>query len=148
MSENQSQSQQQQEQENGVAVSSKPTPTAAAATTPPKMDHSSDDPEETALRQSLTQLDIQRRSMELEADTIYMELTTPPSEGVEPMGIDTPLVDADGYPRSDIDLYRARELRQRFRVLQTDHKQIEIKIQNLLTSLAALKVRSNNNNNR
>lgn len=114
--------------------------TAAAPVPAPTMDHSNDSPEETTLRQQLTQLDIQRRSMELEADTIYLELTSPPKEGVEPMGIGTPLVDNEGYPRGDIDLYRARELRQRFHVLQTDHKEIETKIQNLLQTLAALKV--------
>jgi len=104
-----------------------------------KMDQSNEDPEEASLRQSLAQADVQRRSMELEADAIYLELTTPPSEGVQPMGLDTPLIDADGYPRGDIDLYRARDLRNRFRVLQTDHKEIEAKIQNLLLKLAALK---------
>jgi hypothetical protein len=60
--------------------------------------------------------------MENEADAIYLELTSPPGEGVEPMGVDTPLVDPEGYPRGDIDVYRARTLRSRFRVLQTDHK--------------------------
>jgi 26S proteasome non-ATPase regulatory subunit 9 len=60
--------------------------------------------------------------MENEADAIYLELTSPPSNDIEPMGIDTPLVDPEGYPRADIDVYRARTLRNRFHVLQTDHK--------------------------
>ena len=37
------------------------------------------------------------------------------------MGIDTPLVDADGYPRADIDVYRARTLRGRLATIRTDH---------------------------
>jgi len=77
--------------------------------------------------------------MQHEADAIFLELTSPPSEGVEPMGIDTPLVDREGYPRGDIDIYRARTLRQRFRVLQTDHKETEQEIENLLQQLAVMK---------
>ena len=79
--------------------------------------------------------------MQHEADAIFLELTSPPSEGVEPMGIDTPLVDREGYPRGDIDIYRARTLRQRFRVLHTDHKETEQEIENLLQQLAVMKVR-------
>jgi len=84
-------------------------------------------------------LDVQRKAMENEADGIYLELTSPPNEGVEPMGVDTPLVDQGGYPRNDIDVYRARTLRNRFRVLQTDHKEIVEKIEGLLVQLASLK---------
>ena len=95
--------------------------------------------EEMSLRKSLANLDIQRKSMEQEADAIYSELTTPPEEGVEPMGLDTPLVDNDGYPRGDIDVYRARTLRGRFRTLQTDHKELVTKIETMLHQLVILK---------
>jgi 26S proteasome non-ATPase regulatory subunit 9 len=95
---------------------------------------------ETALRKMLASLDVQRKAMEHEADAIFLELTSPPSEGVEPMGMDTPLVDREGYPRADIDVYRARTQRNRFRVLKTDHKEIEGKIEGLLLQLARLKV--------
>jgi hypothetical protein len=78
--------------------------------------------EEEALRKMLATLDVQRKAMENEADAIYLELTTPLPDGVEPMGINTPLVDQEGYPRGDIDVYRARSLRNRFRIIQTDHK--------------------------
>eukprot|EP00980_Cylindrotheca_fusiformis_P024929 scaffold12738_cov81-Cylindrotheca_fusiformis.AAC.2 len=97
------------------------------------------DEAEVALRKSLARLDIQRKSIEHEADAIFSELTTPPSDDVEPMGIDTPLVDPEGYPRGDIDVYRARTLRQRFRVLQTDHKEIEGQIEGMLRQLALIK---------
>jgi hypothetical protein len=94
---------------------------------------------EAALRKMLASLDVQRKAMELEADAIFLELTSPPSEGVEPMGIDTPLVDKEGYPRADIDVYRARTQRNRFRVLKTDHKEIEGKIEGFLLQLASFK---------
>jgi len=94
---------------------------------------------EAAMRKLLATLDIQRKAMENEADAILSELTNPPSEGVEPMGLDTPLVDKEGYPRADIDVYRARTQRNRFRVLKTDHKEIEGKIEGLLLQLARLK---------
>jgi 26S proteasome non-ATPase regulatory subunit 9 len=98
--------------------------------------------EKATLRKLLTTLDFQRKAMENEANAIYLELTTPPEEGVEPMTVDTPLVDPEGYPRGDIDVYRARTLRNRFRILQTDHKEIAQKIEALLVQLAALKVGS------
>ena len=97
--------------------------------------------EEQTLRKTLAALDVQRKAMELEADAIFLELTTPPADGVEPMGIDTPLVDGEGYPRGDIDVYRARTQRGRFAVLKTDHKEIQSKIEGLLLQLARLKVR-------
>lgn len=97
------------------------------------------DDEEAALRKTLATLDVQRAALEHEADAIYLELTTPPEEGVDPMGVDTPLVDRDGYPRGDVDVYRARSLRNRFKVLQTDHKQLVGTIDDLLVRLAALK---------
>lgn len=98
------------------------------------------DGEEATLRKTLATLDVQRKAVEHEADAIYLELTTPPEQGVEPMGVDTPLVDSDGYPRGDIDVYRARSLRNRFHVLQTDHKQLVRTIDDLLVRLAAMKV--------
>jgi len=100
---------------------------------------SGDGDSETALRKMLASLDVQRKAMEHEADAIFLELTSPPSEGVEPMGLDAPLVDREGYPRADIDVYRARTQRNRFRVLKTDHKEIEGKIEGLLLQLARLK---------
>lgn len=95
---------------------------------------------EAAFRQELAVLDGKRKLMETEADAIFLELTTPPDEGVEPMGIDTPLVDQDGYPRGDIDIYRTRMQRRRFRTLKTDLKEITAKIESILVQLSAMKV--------
>ena len=55
-----------------------------------------------------------------------------------PIGIDTPLVDAEGYPRGDIDIYRARSQRKRFKEIQTDYKALEKKIDIGLAESAAL----------
>lgn len=93
-----------------------------------------------ALRKSLGNLDIQRKSLEMESEAIVSELTSRPESGGEPMGIDTPLVDAEGYPRSDIDLYRARELRQRLSIIRNDHKDLMKQIESLLAKLAFLQV--------
>jgi 26S proteasome non-ATPase regulatory subunit 9 len=97
---------------------------------------------EATLRQELAKLDIKRKTMEHEADAIFLELTTPPEEGVPPMGIDTPLVDQDGYPRGDIDIYRTRTMRGRFRTLKMDHKEISSEIENILLQLTVMKVRT------
>jgi len=91
-----------------------------------------------ATRESLQALDAQRRSLEMEADAIADELTSPPAEGVEPMGIDTPLVDDEGYPRGDVDVHRARSLRNRLACIRTDHKSLMKDIERHLLQLSAL----------
>ena len=45
------------------------------------------------------------------------------------MGVTTPLIDKDGYPRADVDVHRARVLRNRLAVITTDHKEIMKKIE-------------------
>ncbi|GBP20878.1 26S proteasome non-ATPase regulatory subunit 9 [Eumeta japonica] len=45
------------------------------------------------------------------------------------VGMQGPLVDGDGYPRSDIDVYRVRHARHRIICLQNDHKEIMKKIE-------------------
>ena len=52
------------------------------------------------------------------------------------MGIDTPLVDVDGFPRNDVDVYRARHLRRRFKEIQTDVAAIEGELECGLAGLA------------
>jgi hypothetical protein len=96
---------------------------------------------EASYRKSIGSLDMRRKALESESQVLYLELTTPPEENIPPMGIDSPLVDADGYPRGDIDIYRARTLRQRFQIIQTDHKELMKQTEHLLIKLAALKVR-------
>ena len=72
-------------------------------------------------KKSLAALNVQRQALETEAAALVSELNAPLASGGPPMGIDTPLVDADGYPRADIDVYRARTLRGRLATIKTDH---------------------------
>lgn len=96
--------------------------------------------QETEAKKALAALDIKRKALEMEADAIHAELTSQGPEGQPPMGVDTPLVDPDGYPRADIDVYRARTLRGRLSTIQTDHKALMKDIEQGLAKLAALKV--------
>jgi hypothetical protein len=59
-----------------------------------------------------------------------------------PIGINTPLVDSEGYPRSDIDVFRARTLRKRFIEIQNDHKAVQAKIERGLSELQLVVVRT------
>ena len=49
-----------------------------------------------------------------------------------------PLVDREGFPRADLDLFKVREHRQRISVLQTDHKAIMREIEQGLTKLHSM----------
>ncbi|XP_053557727.1 26S proteasome non-ATPase regulatory subunit 9 [Bombina bombina] len=53
------------------------------------------------------------------------------------IGMDGPLVDRDGYPRTDVDLYQVRTARHNIICLQNDHKAIMIDIEEALHSLHA-----------
>lgn len=81
-------------------------------------------------------LDQQRKALEYEASAIVDELTAEPEGGGRPMGVDTPLTDIDGYPRSDVDIYRARTLRHRLAEIRTDHAEIMKKIEQGLSKVA------------
>jgi hypothetical protein len=90
-------------------------------------------------RQELLLLSNQKQSLETEAEAIISELTSQqPDSNVPPMGIDTPLVDSEGYPRSDIDIYRARLLRKRLHEIRNDHKELERRIGSGLLELNVL----------
>ena len=56
------------------------------------------------------------------------------------MGIDTPLVDSEGFPRADIDVFQARTLRKRFIEIQNDYKALQKKIERGLVELQAISV--------
>jgi Nas2 N_terminal domain len=88
--------------------------------------------------QRLKALNVQRQSLEWESEAIVSELTTSDKPEVPPMGIDTPLVDSEGYPRSDIDVYRARTLRSRLVAIRNDHKTIMNQIDDQLGQLSIL----------
>ena len=92
------------------------------------------------LRHLLKTLNVQREALECESEAITSELTSrdPEQPNVPPMGIDTPLVDDEGFPRNDIDVFRARTLRNRLMVVRTDHKKLMSDIDTSLQQLAVL----------
>jgi len=71
----------------------------------------------------LLNIDKRRKALEEEAQAITDELTTS-IDGKPPMGVSTPLIDEEGYPRGDIDVYRARHLRKRLNEIRFDHSSL------------------------
>ncbi|KAG8234366.1 hypothetical protein J437_LFUL013254 [Ladona fulva] len=53
------------------------------------------------------------------------------------IGMKEPLVDSDGYPRSDVDVYQVRTARHKIICLQNDHKALMLKIEEGLHNLHA-----------
>ena len=79
-------------------------------------------------RSQLKELERQRLALEDEAAAIVSEL-----DGLG-VGLKDALVDAEGYPRADLDLYRYRVRSQRGRhaTIRTDHKALMKRIEALL----------------
>jgi Nas2 N_terminal domain len=103
------------------------------------MSMSSSDTEQVSnIRELLKSLNVQREALESESEAITSELTSrdPEQPNVPAMGIDTPLVDEEGYPRNDIDIFRARTLRNRLMIVRTDHKKLMNEIDRSLQLLA------------
>ncbi|XP_056318442.1 26S proteasome non-ATPase regulatory subunit 9 [Danio aesculapii] len=53
------------------------------------------------------------------------------------VGTDGPLVDVEGFPRADVDLYKVRTARHSISCLQNDHKAIMVEIEEALHKLHA-----------
>ncbi|XP_012709773.2 26S proteasome non-ATPase regulatory subunit 9 [Fundulus heteroclitus] len=53
------------------------------------------------------------------------------------VGVEGPLVDAEGYPRADVNLYTVRDARHNISCLQNDHKAIMAEIEDALHKLHA-----------
>ncbi|XP_076843210.1 26S proteasome non-ATPase regulatory subunit 9 [Brachyhypopomus gauderio] len=53
------------------------------------------------------------------------------------VGMQAPLVDVEGYPRSDVDLFQIRTARHSISCLQNDHKAIMVEIEDALHRLHA-----------
>jgi len=71
-----------------------------------------------------------RKAMESEMDAIIARLTRPGGPGLQGN-----LVDAEGFPRADIDIPAVRSERQRLSVLRNDHKEITDAIEKNLNIL-------------
>jgi len=103
------------------------------------------------IQHKIKALDVRRKSLELESGAITDELLAP-TYGDDgnvgaPIGIHTPLVDSEGYPRGDIDVYRARYLRHRLSVIQVDHKELMKEIERELGRLSAVSDGNGSNRN-
>lgn len=90
------------------------------------------------LRKSLKSIDEQRANMDAEMEAIVCELNSVPEGGGAPMGVDTPLVDREGYPRNDVDVFRARDLRRRLIELRNDHSSASRKMESGLAEISRL----------
>jgi 26S proteasome non-ATPase regulatory subunit 9 len=95
-------------------------------------------------RASLKKLEAKRQALEAERSAIVSELTSKGENGGPPMGIDTPLVDHEGYPRADIDVYRARTLRKRFHEIQNDQNALFLRLDEKLQQLHQLQPNAKN----
>ena len=98
------------------------------------------------IQNKIKALDVQRKSLELESGAITDELLAPTygddGDVGAPIGIHTPLVDSEGYPRGDIDVYRARHLRHRLSVIQVDYRELMKELERELSRLSAFSNRA------
>ncbi len=74
--------------------------------------------------EQLNRMLAQREILEIEADAIGNELRSPGPNGEPPAGLKDPLVDAEGYPRADVDIYRVRGQRKRLAEINTDYRKL------------------------
>ena len=86
-------------------------------------------------RALLAQLQAQKEAYETEAFAISSDLSSPGPNGEKPAGLKDPLVDAEGFPRSDIDVHATLEKRNRLAIINTDHKRLMKEIESLLGKL-------------
>nr|GLL45371.1 26S proteasome non-ATPase regulatory subunit 9 [Ipomoea trifida] len=77
----------------------------------------------TNLKAETTKLMELRSAMELEMNAIIESLCGPGGPGLSGN-----LLDSEGFPREDVDIYRVRANRQRLAVLRNDHKDVTEKI--------------------
>ena len=80
-------------------------------------------------RELILQLSIQKENLENEIKSLVEYLTAPGMPGLK-----GPLVDPEGFPRGDLDLYAIRSARQKFITLNNDHTALMNKIESQLHS--------------
>lgn len=91
-----------------------------------------------ATKTRLRQLNAQREALEIEAEAIAEELNSPGINGEPPAGVKTSLVDSEGYPRADIDIFNVKTKRNRLAIINTDHKALMKQIETELAQLHSL----------
>mmetsp|Transcript_45891 Transcript_45891/g.106691 ORF Transcript_45891/g.106691 Transcript_45891/m.106691 type:complete len:216 (+) Transcript_45891:59-706(+) len=72
----------------------------------------------------------EKDKLEAEIQTLHDFLT---EEGMP--GLEGPLVDGEGFPRPDIDVYAIRKARNRYACAQTDHQEVMKKVEQALFAL-------------
>lgn len=87
--------------------------------------------------EELQSLMAQRDVLEIEAEAIKSELTSSGVNGALPPGLSGPLVDAEGFPRGDIDIYNVKNKRKRWNEINTDHKILMKKIEEKIAQVYA-----------
>lgn len=78
--------------------------------------------------------ELMRRKEEIEAQ---IKANYDVLEGQKGVGMDEPLVDCEGYPRADVDLYQVRTARHNIVCLQNDHKALMKQVEEALHQLHA-----------
>ncbi|XP_003462970.1 26S proteasome non-ATPase regulatory subunit 9 isoform X1 [Cavia porcellus] len=78
--------------------------------------------------------ELMRRKEEIEAQ---IKANYDVLEGQKGIGMDEPLVDCEGYPRADVDLYQVRAARHNIICLQNDHKAVMKQVEEALHQLHA-----------
>lgn len=78
-----------------------------------------------------------RDELESEASLLTHQLLSPGPNGQPPAGLKDPLIDEEGFPRGDIDLYEIRRQRNRLSVINTDHKNLMKEIEKELQVIYA-----------
>ncbi|GFE54760.1 proteasome regulatory protein protein [Babesia ovis] len=77
----------------------------------------------------INELSRKRKDIEVELEALISYLN---SDECKQVGMTGPLVDAEQFPRSDIDVYAVRNARHRVHCLHNDYKEVETKLEHAL----------------
>eukprot|EP00924_Labyrinthula_sp_SR-Ha-C_P008511 snap_masked-scaffold_32-processed-gene-2.4-mRNA-1 protein AED:0.68 eAED:0.68 QI:0/-1/0/1/-1/1/1/0/211 len=91
------------------------------------------------LKKVLKELNATKEEIEKEIEEIKVSLD---NQGV---GLKGNLIDKEGFPRNDVDLFAVRTERQRFNILQTDHKNLMKEIEKTLKEYMSLPIAGHEN---
>jgi 26S proteasome regulatory subunit N4 len=99
----------------------------------------------TATKERLFDLNRQRNSIEEEMAALVEDLRSPRGDNNFVVGLpgEGRLIDDQGFPRADIDLYDVRTKRHRYVCLQTDHKELMARLETELKALHRVQLEIN-----
>ena len=90
-----------------------------------------------AQRAKMLALGNQQAELENQIMTITQDLNSPSLGAGTPVGLHGNLLDAEGFPRADIDIYAVRGMRNQLARLQNDHQAVMKQIETGLVDLHA-----------